>query len=433
MIRIGKVFYGWVIVATTSLVFAIVRGVNDSFGVFFVAIVEEFGWGRAAVAGVFSFGRLVEGAASMGVGLLSDRFGLRRIVPISACIAALGLLLTSYASSLAMLYVSYGLVFAIGYCGLGEISHVPVISRWFVRRRGMAIGLAMAGMGLGIVMIVPLAQTFILYAGWRWAYVLLAAVMLIGIIPPTLLFQRERPEDMGLLPDGETAGGTTTRHDRAGGPRRYTLRGSGDWTLRQALRTPTLWLLFAMRICTPLGMMMVVPHHVVYLVGQGFDKIIAALAFGILGIFSFSGRIMFGWLSDRFGPVPAMIFSYWISIAGTLLLLSLHDPSQTWLLWCHIVIYGIGFGARGPLTSSLVTELFHGKSWRAVLGFLEIGSGIGGTIGPWLSGFLFDQTGSYSVSFGCSMAVLALASVCAWLTGRQWRRDTVERRTVAER
>ena len=101
--------------------------------------------------------------------------------------------------------------------------------------------------------------------------------------------------------------------------------------------------------------------------------------------------------------------------------MSLHDPTHIALLCCHIVIYGLGFGARGPVTSSLVIDLFHGKQYGAILGFLEIGSGLGGTIGPWCSGLLFDRTGSYAVSFSISMAVLVLATVCAWLAGR-WGR-----------
>ena len=424
----GKIFYGWVVVGISTLVFAIVRGVNDAFGVFFVAILEEFGWGRAAVAGVFSFARLTEGAVSIVVGKLSDRFGLRRLVPISACLVALGLMLASQAQSLWMLYFAYGTVFAIGYCGVGELSHIPVISRWFVRKRGMAIGIAMAGMGLGILLIVPMAERFIRLLGWRWAYVALAAVVLVGVIPPTLLWQREHPEDCGLLPDGEPLDAATWRTTRAGKGRSYIPAAGPEWTLRAALRTPTLWLLFAMRIFTPLGMMMVVPHMVVYLVGRGFDKSVAALAFGSLGAFSFTGRIAFGLLSDRLGQVMTIMLSYSISILGTLLLLSLHDPSQTWLLWCHIVVFGVGFGARGPLTSALVTQLFHGKSWGAILGFLEVGSGLGGTLGPWLSGLLFDHTGSYTLSFTLSMFMLAFAIVCAWLADRQWRADAGKRR-----
>jgi sugar phosphate permease len=421
MVKVSKIFYGWVIVGVSTLVFAIVRGVNDSFGVFFVAWLEEFGWGRAAVAGVFSCARLTEGAVSIGVGMLSDRFGLRRLVPLSACLAALGLVLASQAQSLWMLYVAYGFLFAIGYCGLGELSHVPVISHWFIKKRGTAIGIAMAGMGLGILLIVPLTQLCILYLGWRWAYIVLAGVILVGVIPPTLLWQRERPEDMGLFPDGTTPTqprASTTRHSRSN-----TTPARREWTLRTALRTPTLWLIFAMRILTPLGMMMVVPHHVAYLVGHGFSKPVAALAFGSLGAFSFTGRILFGWLSDRLGQVATMIVSYSISILGTFVLLSLHDPTQLWLLWCHIAVYGIGFGARGPLTSALVTQLFHGKNWGAILGFLEVGSGLGGTLGPLLSGVLFDWTGSYTMSFSLSMLILALAGFCAWLAGRQWRAD----------
>jgi MFS family permease len=419
--RPRRFFYGWVVVGISGLVFAVVRGINDSFGVFLVAFVEEFGWSRAAVAGAFSFGRAVEGTVSVAVGMLSDRLGLRRLVPIGACLMALGLVVASRIDSLWMLYISYGLVFAIGITGVGDLSHLPVISRWFIRKRGTAIGIAMAGMGLGILLVVPLTQSLILHFGWRWAYVALAVLAVVTIIPLTLLFQRERPEDMGLLADGEVSDepGVATGAVHTV-PRRATPMPL-DWTLRGAMATPTLWLLFATRVMTPLGMMMVVPHHVVYLVEQGFDKLTAAFAFGSLGAFSFIGRVVFGALSDRIGRVPTICLTYSLSIVGTFLLMSLHDPAQTILLWCHIVIYGLGFGARGPVTSSLVIDLFHGKHYGAILGFLEIGSGLGGTIGPWFSGFLFDRTGSYVLSFSLSIAVLVLATVSAWLAGR-WGR-----------
>jgi MFS family permease len=254
----------------------------------------------------------------------------------------------------------------------------------------------------------------------------LAILAIVVIIPPTLLLQRERPEDMGWLADGGDSDAPASRPGSIGSPLRRPGAVPPDWTLRRALATPTLWLLFATRVMTPLGMMMVVPHHVAYLVGEGFDKLTAAFAFGSLGAFSFTGRVVFGSLSDRIGRVPTICLTYSLTIVGTLLLMALHDPSQTVLLWCHIVIYGLGFGARGPVTSSLVIDLFHGKHYGAILGFLEIGSGLGGTIGPWLSGFLFDRTQSYTVSFSISMAVLVLATGSAWLAGR-WGRAQVRK------
>jgi predicted MFS family arabinose efflux permease len=318
-----------------------------------------------------------------------------------------------------MFYVSYGLIFTVGVTGVGDLSHLPVISHWFIKKRGMAIGIAMAGMGLGILLVVPLSQTVVLHAGWRWAYLALAAMSLIGIIPPTLLFQRERPEDMGLLPDGEGLDEALPQAGGIGVARAHPMLTRQEWTLRGALATPTLWLLFAMRVATPLGMMMVTPHHVAYLVGQGFDKLTAALAFGSLGAFSFTGRIVFSSLSDRIGRVPTLCFTYGITILGTLLLMS-----QTILLWCHIVIYGLGFGARAPLTAALTIDLFHGEHYGAILGFLAAASGVGGTVGPWFSGFLFDRTGSYALSFSLSMGMLAVGSGCAWLAGRWGRRQT---------
>lgn len=238
MVKGSNIFYGWMIVGISTLVFAIVRGVNDSFSVFFVAFLEEFGWGRAAVAGVFSCARLTEGVISVGVGMLSDRFGLRRLVPMSACLVAIGLVLASQAQTLWTLYVAYGLVFAVGYCGLGELSHVPVISRWFIKQRGTALGIAMASMGLGILLIVPLTQLFILHLGWRWAYIALAAIVLVGVIPPTLLWQRERPKNMGLLPDGEVPVELPRRSAIMVRRSTHTMPVGQEWTLRTALRTP---------------------------------------------------------------------------------------------------------------------------------------------------------------------------------------------------
>ena len=170
--------------------------------------------------------------------------------------------MASRIDSLWMLYISYGLVFAIGITGVGDLPHLPVISRWFIRKRGTAIGIAMAGMGLGILLVVPLTQRCILHLGWRWAYIALAVFAVVTIIPPTLLFQRERPEDMGLLADGEVSDESASRAGMVGSAYRRHPSTPRDWTLRSALATPTLWLLFATRVMTPLGMMMVVPHHV---------------------------------------------------------------------------------------------------------------------------------------------------------------------------
>ena len=281
----GRVFYGWVIVGVSAFVFAVVRGVNDAFGVFFVALVDEFGWSRAAIAGVFSSVQLTGAAVALGVGMLSDRVSVRRLVPLSACLIALGLVLASRAQSLAMLYVAYGCIFALGYCGVGELTHVPLIARWFVTRRGTAIGVAMAGMGVGILFIVPLAQMCIHHLGWRGAYLVLAALVLLGVIPPTLLWQRDRPEELGLWPDGIPPPSQPSRFEGTVRQPRPRLAGP-EWTLRTALGTPTLWLLWVMPVLTPLGMMMVVPHHVAYLVGHCFDPTVAAWETAEFGVFN---------------------------------------------------------------------------------------------------------------------------------------------------
>jgi predicted MFS family arabinose efflux permease len=174
----------------------------------------------------------------------------------------------------------------------------------------------------------------------------------VGVIPPTLLWQRERPEDLSLLPDGDVSEPPPRRSATSATRYSSTARAHQGWTLRAALRTPTLWLLFAMRIFTPLGMMMVVPHHVAYLIRQGFSKPVAALAFGSLGIFSFTGRIFFGLLSDRLGQITTIILTYSLSIIGTLLLLSLHDPEHRWLLYDDSAIWATSLSGKSTMRIS---------------------------------------------------------------------------------
>src|SRR4051794_1223659 len=224
-----RFFYGYVILALCFLNMLVMRGVNGSFGVYYVALLDEFSWSHSDGASIASANFLVYALAAPFVGLVFDRFGPRVLMPFGGALVGSGLLLSGFGNSLPDFYFSYGLLTAVGQGALGFVGHNALISFWFIRRRATAIGIASMGQGLGALVMVPLTQYFITSRGWRSTFMISATVILLAVMPANALLQRRRPTDVGQQPDGETS---STEVKEAGicdtrQPRR-------DWTLREA-------------------------------------------------------------------------------------------------------------------------------------------------------------------------------------------------------
>ena len=340
MLKLSNVFYGWIIVGISTLVFAIVRGVNDAFSVFFVAILEEFRWSRAAVAGVFFLARLTEGTISVGVGMLSDRFGL----PAGAreCLSRRSGSRPGQPGSDALdvlrrlwRHLCHWLLWA------GRAIHVHS-SAVVVKKRGTAIGIAMAGMGLGILLIVPLAQVCILHLGWRWAYVILAVIVVVGVIPPTLLWHVKGLKTWGCFRMG-TWGGATGRSRPVRTVSRH-LTSPSRVDLASCLTPPNAVAALCHAYLHPSrhddGR--AASRRISY--RAGIQQAGRGPGVQLSGIFSFIGHIFFGLLSDHLGQITTIILTYSLSIVGTLLLLSLHDPETAGCSgvtsWCLVLALG---------------------------------------------------------------------------------------------
>ncbi len=414
-----QLFYGWIVVAVCFVILGIDRGINNTFSLFYVVFLEEFGWSRAMAAGAYSFGRMISGLGSVGAGILNDRLGARVTIPLGALILGGGLFLASQIDSLGMLYLSNGVIIALGLSLAGEVPATALLSQWFIRKRGTAMGLATAGMGLGVLILLPLTERFISFYGWREAYFLLGILVILVLVPMGALFLRQHPEDMGLLPDALSSTppsnpvSVSFRWKREVAPPLSS--DPKTWTMRAMVKTLPFWCIFLSRCISPIGMSAVIPHQVAYLVDTGFSKFVAAFAFGLSGILSSVGRIVFGILSDRIGREKAVSLSFLFSIVGIILLLQIRNASQFWLLYLQIFFFGIGQGSRMPLLSSLTADLFQGAHYGFLLGLMALGQGIGGTIGPWMSGYLFDHTGSYTLSFSIAIMALACSCGCVWL------------------
>lgn len=404
--------YAWLILGQSFITTALVFGVWFSFAVFFVVMVEDFHWSRGGAAIAFSFGSLMQAALSPLVGLLTDRCGPRRIVVVGLIIGAVSLAACSLVQTLWHFIVLFGMGVGSGVALSGPVSHSALLASWFVRRRGTIIGFAFAGMGVGVKVLGPLAQHLILLLGWRQSFVILG----LGTLAYTVfvaLTLRNTPQDVGLEPYGKV------EHSLA------TVSPSGrqmprpSWTVRQAVRTREFWALTVVQMLIPLGIFPISVHQVAYLVDMGFSKVFAAAILGYMGLMSACGRVGFGMLSDRLGRFGGVTLSVLCSQIGIVVLLLITDASVAWPLYLYALFFGLGYGARGPIISAIAADLFPGRQFGTIFGLISIGHGIGGALGPWYGGYVYDRFGHYTPAFLIAFAALCGVVGCFWLATRR--------------
>lgn len=368
-----------------------------SYTVFLVAFIEVFGWSRAEASLPYSISQVVTGAASPFVGMLVDRLGPRRMVVIGGALLAVGLLASSQAHALWQIIVLYGAVTTLGANCLGLVVFVPILSRIFVRRRGMAVAIVQSANGFARAFSAPLSQALITGFGWREAYLAQGGFMALAFLPLAAMFRRSEPPR-------PTAAGTD---DAAAG-----------WTLPQAIRTPHFWLLFLVYVFTGLGSFLVALHQLAFAVTVGFDKLYAAEVLGLGAFLSLPGVILTGWISDYVGRELSAVMTYGTSIFGVACAMLITSPDQHLLLWLHACFFGLTWGARGPAITAKTADLFPGPRLGTILGVITIGTGVGSAAGSWMAGWIFDVTGSYQVAFGLSIFFYACGSVAFWMLRR---------------
>jgi MFS family permease len=391
----------WIVVGAVWVTLAIASGLYFSFPVFFVALVEEFGWSRGATAAAFSISSVVQGVLSPVVGVLVDRLGPRRVMLGGAWLLGGACALSSQIGSLWALYAVTGVLAASGVCAVSWVPTGALIARWFAERRSSVMGLAFSGMGAGVLVIGPLAQWLIVGHGWRVAYLVLGAGTLAVLVPLVWLGVRDAPVPPAPGPgrSGEPPAGPT----RAG-------REIGD-----ALRTTAFWALFFAYMSTPLAVFSVVTHQVAFAVDHGFPRLFVAAIFGLTGLLSVVGRIVFGVAADRIGRATSATISYGCTALGTLCLLGLEVWPHVAALYAYALFFGLGFGARGPIITAIAAQLFPGRRFGVIYGLLSVGNGIGGGLAPWFGGFVHDLTGSYRVAFLIAIGFCATGATCFWL------------------
>jgi MFS family permease len=404
-------FYGWVVVAVAFVTMGIGVNTRTAFSLLFPPILTEFGWERAATAGAFSVGFLVATAYVPFMGMAMDRFGPRVVIPVGAVICTAGLALATLISRPWHLHITLGALVGGGSIFLTYIGHSLFLPHWFVRRRGLAIGIAFAGVGVGSIVLFPWLQRLIEAAGWRAACWALALALLLVVLPLNAVVQRRRPEDLGLVPDG-AAGASTRRADDNIVDRAWA---SVDWTLARAIRTAPFWWLFVGFFCALFAWYMVQVHQTKYLLEVGFDATRAAFALGLVGLFSIIGQIALGHLSDRIGREWAWTIGGlgFVGCYVALLLLPAHPTAP--ILYAMVAAQGlVGYGLASVF-GAIPAEIFQGRHFGTIFGTLNLGGNAGAACGPWVAGAIYDWTGSYTAAFWIAIGATLVSMTAIWL------------------
>jgi MFS family permease len=405
-------FYGWVVVIVVFVTMGIAVNARTAFSLLFPPILDEFGWPRGVTAGAFSFGFIVSAVLSPLLGRLMDRRGPLVINELGVVLIGSGLLLATLVHEPWQLYATLGLLVGSGSVCLGYTGQGLFLPHWFVRRRGLAMGLAFSGVGVGSMVLLPWLQTLITRAGWRTACLDLGIIALVLLLPLNLLIRR-RPEDIGLAPDGD-ASGSIAGHDPTANVVDHAWV-SIDWTLGRAMRTGRFWWTAIGYFCALYVWYAVQVHQTKYLVEIGFSPTTAAWALGAVSLAGIPGQIGLGHMSDRIGRELVWSIGCIGFTATFALLLILQSTPTLPLLYVMIAAQGmLGYGITSVI-GAIPAEIFQGRHYGTIFGTLMLASIGGGAVGPWLTGVLHDVTGSYTIAFWIAIVGSLFSATAIWI------------------
>jgi sugar phosphate permease len=398
--RAGLFFGWWVVFASAAIVFLTGGTFFYGFSALFNPIVREFGWSRAAVSFAFSLRTEVGGIAAPVVGFMVDRVGPRRLMVIGVVIVALGFFLLSRTQSLWMFYGSV-VVIAIGMSAAAGPVGMVAVAYWFRRRRGRALAFLTMGTGASGVMVVVLALLISAF-GWRSALLIVAAVQLAVCLP--LAFSiRDRPEDIGLYPDGEPPD-SVGEEETAVAP---GLAEPDEFTVRQALRSSAFWRLALAVSLGNLGAMAIIVHQIPFLTGSvGLSEGAAAALVTGMTLVGVAGRFGFGYVADFIDKRFVMTGAYAMLALAVLLFAAVYEP---WQAFPALILFGLSWGGIIPVRPALQAEVFGLQAFGAIQGLVFTIATVGGLIGPVFAGWMYDQTESYRLAF----VILAAAGFLA--------------------
>jgi len=406
-IKRERLHYGWVMVLIALSVLATHALVMYTFGVFLKPLVTEFNWDRGALSGANSMYMLLAGTFAIFTGRLSDKYGPRMLVTLNGLLTGIGFLALSQINSLWQVYLIWGLFLGIG----GSCCFIPIMStipRWFVKKTGIAIGITVAGFGLGAVITPPLTQWLISAYGWRQAFIVLGLITFVIVIP-LAQFMKHSPQRVGLKPYGEIG----TLKDKQS-------QAAGGLSFRQAIKTSRFLVWGSILFCFFFSVQVIVVHVVPHGIDIGISATVAAGILSIIAGGSVIGRLSMGFIYDRIGSRKAL--SACLTLVA-LALIWLLFAKEIWGLYIFAGVFGLAYGGIVLLETALTGELFGLKSLGMILGGVILFGTVGGALGAPLAGSIFDATGSYSLALLICVILVVLAIILSLilLKTKGWR------------
>ena len=421
-----RFYYGWVIVGLAMVSMSFWFGLRTTFSLFFVALVDHFHWSRAETAGAQSIAMLAYMVTAPIVGSLVDRIGPRKIILTGTLLLGVGLLLCTQINSLLHFYLFFGVMAGTGVTCLSIAPFTVILSHWFEKKRGTVNGLASVGMGMGTFLLVPFIQYLISSHDWRFAYLIFSVLVFAIPLPLVALFLKHRPEEVGLLSNGDPPPlplETGPFHGEKNRGDSHSSNFPKKQDLMDLMKTTRFWSLLLFPALMVFGVYIVIVHHVKYLVDLGVDRTWAASLFAVTGALSAVFRIFWGWLSDRIGREMTLTLGGFSFSLGILSLILFQKSPSPFLLSLFAFFFGAGWGSTAPMFMSIAGDLYRGRHFGLIYGLLEGMIGIGAAVGSWLAGYLFDQTQSYLGAFSLAILSCAISVLLAWhVAPRKFRR-----------
>lgn len=396
-----KVFYGyWVLVVCFLCAFIDSGAGYYSFSLFVKPLEAALGWGRGTIMAAWSIRFLGVALSSPFVGKMVDSYGARRVIPIGALIGGLGFVMLSLASNLWHFYIGWAAI-GVGISGSGVIPGTAVVTNWFKKRRGMALGIMGVGFGAAGLISPVVGGYLIPHFGWRVAYFVLALLMWM-LIPLAIWVIKSKPADKGLYPDG-------VENPEAVAEAGASPSISEGMTLKNALATSSLWLICISFLMGSMAETGITQTQVPYFEDIGFSAAVASTTLAVVGIWSAIGKFSFGWLCDRIKAKYARAIGIGFLLGGAVILTSMRAASPVALIWLYAVIKGIGTGSWLPTMSMLTSTTFGLASYGVIFSMIYIFNSAGSGVGPLFSGYMYDIMGTYHGAFIVFIILLVLA------------------------
>ena len=361
---------------------SISRGAGETFAVFLLPLSSHFSWDRASVSSIYSIYMVCLGIGSLLSGLSFDKYGPRFNYMVGLGILSIAYGLLDSLSSIWQFYIFLGILGGLGASMVGVIPAQSLVSRWFDKNLGTALSIAYAGQGLGVLIMAPLSQISIDHFGWQASYKYISYVFIILLIIASFLPWKK-------ISSGSKDNPRKTNNGKA----------TGGISLKEAIFTKTFWGFFFIFCFTAIGIFGISLHVVAYLVFVGLSEVEAAFSFGIAGILNFIGMVLTGLAADRYPRHLVATVSYALSFMAIFSLAMMQFYTSIIFLILFIIGFGLSAGARGPIITTLMAEIFAGKGLASIYGATNLGQGIGAATGAFLAGFLFDLTGGYNFGF----------------------------------